>query len=184
VHLTEDETQILGEYGCSVAHCPTSNLKLGSGIAPISQMLKAQINVGLGTDGVASNNRLDMFSEMRLSALLAKGFNEDATVLPAHQSLRMATFQSAKAIGLDATIGSIEVNKLADLVAVKLGDLITEPCYDPVSHLIYVCGREQVSHTWVAGELRYENGVYANVEPNELKAIIRQWQPKVGVFKK
>lgn len=184
VHLTEDEIQILGEYGCSVAHCPTSNLKLGSGIAPINQMLKAQINIGLGTDGVASNNRLDMFSEMRLSALLAKGINEDATILPAHQSLRMATHQAAKAIGLDVNIGSIEVNKFADLVAVKLGDVVTEPCYDPVSHLIYVCGREQVSHTWVAGELRYENGVYANVEPNELKAIIRQWQPKVGVFKK
>jgi 5-methylthioadenosine/S-adenosylhomocysteine deaminase len=184
VHLDESEIDLLTEYGCHIAHCPTSNLKLGSGIAPINKILKAQINIGLGTDGVASNNRLDMFSEMRLAALLAKGVNEDATLLSAKQVLRMATINGAKALGLDTNIGSIEINKYADMMAVRLCDMSTEPCYDPISHLVYACGREQVSHTWVAGELRYANGVYANIEPNELKAIIRRWQPKVGIYKK
>lgn len=184
VHLDEREIELLTEYGCHIAHCPTSNLKLGSGIAPINKILDAQINLGLGTDGVASNNRLDMFSEMRLAALLAKGVNEDATLLTAEQALRMATINGAKALGLEEKIGSIEVDKYADMIAVSLSDITTEPCYDPISHLVYACGREQVSHTWVAGELRYANGVYANIEPNELNAIIRQWQPKVERYKK
>lgn len=183
VHLLNSEIEMLAEYGCHVAHCPTSNLKLASGIAPIAQLLAKGINVGLGTDGAASNNRLDIFAEMRLSALLAKGVSEDATVIPARQALEMATINAAKALGLDHKIGSIEVGKLADLAAVKLSDLATTPCYDPISHLVYTCGREHVTHTWVAGELRYSNGVYANIEPIELKEIINTWQPKLRQHK-
>ncbi|HYN53998.1 MAG TPA: TRZ/ATZ family hydrolase, partial [Methylotenera sp.] len=154
VHLQANEIDLLAEYGCHVAHCPSSNLKLASGIAPIAQLLAKGVNVGLGTDGVASNNRLDIFTEMRLSALLAKGMSEDATVIPAHQALEMATINAAKAMGLDDKIGTIEVGKLADLAAVRLSDLATAPYYDPISHLVYSCGREHVTHTWVAGELR------------------------------
>ncbi len=179
VHLQAHEIEKLAEYGCHVAHCPSSNLKLGSGIAPITQMLKASINIGLGTDGVASNNRLDLFAEMRLSALLAKGASEDATSLSAPQALAMATINAAKAMGMDTKIGSIEVGKYADLTAVKLSDFNNQPCYDPISHLVYACGREHVTHTWVAGELRYNDGVYSNIEPTELKEIISIWQPKV-----
>lgn len=179
VHLQPNEIDLLAEYGCHVAHCPSSNLKLASGIAPVAQLLARGVNVGLGTDGVASNNRLDIFTEMRLAALLAKGVSEDATVIPAHQALEMATINAAKAMGLDHKIGSIEVGKLADLAAVKLSNLTTAPYYDPISHLIYSCGREHVTHTWVAGELRYSNGVYANIEPMELKDIINTWQPKL-----
>ncbi len=179
VHLLNNEIDLLAEYGCHVAHCPSSNLKLASGIAPIAQLLARGVNVGLGTDGVASNNRLDIFTEMRLCALLAKGVSEDATVVPAHQALEMATINAAKAMGLDHKIGSIEVAKLADLAAVKLSELATGPYYDPISHLVYSCGREHVTHTWVAGELRYSNGVYANIEPIELKDIINTWQPKL-----
>ena len=141
------------------------------------------VNVGLGTDGAASNNRLDIFAEMRLSALLAKGISGDATAVPAHQALEMATINAAKAMSLDDKIGSIEIGKIADLTAVKLGDLNISPCYDPISHLVYVCGREHVTHTWVAGELRYSNGMYANIEPNELKEIISTWQPKLKQHK-
>ncbi|MDP1658036.1 MAG: TRZ/ATZ family hydrolase [Methylotenera sp.] len=183
VHLLNSEIDMLAEFGCHVAHCPSSNLKLASGIAPVAQLLAKGVNVGLGTDGAASNNRLDIFAEMRLSALLAKGITEDATVIPAHQALEMATINAAKAMALDHKIGSIEVGKLADLVAVKLSDLNTNPCYDPVSHLVYTCGREHVTHTWVAGELRYSNGVYANIEPVELKDIINTWQPKLRQYK-
>ncbi|MDP2152616.1 MAG: TRZ/ATZ family hydrolase [Methylotenera sp.] len=183
VHLLPHEIDMLAEYGCHIAHCPASNLKLGSGIAPVSALLKNNVNVCIGTDGAASNNRLDMFSEMRLAALLAKGVDEDASVLPAYQALKMVTINAARAIGLDNKIGSIEIGKQADLVAVKLSDFSISPCYDPVSHLVYSCGREHVTHTWVAGELRYSNGSYANIEPVELKEIIQTWQPKLRQYK-
>lgn len=183
VHLHGNEIDLLAEYGCHVAHCPSSNLKLASGIAPVAQLLAKGVNVGLGTDGAASNNRIDIFTEMRLSALLAKGVSEDATVVPAHQALEMATINAAKSMGLDHKIGSIEIGKLADLAAVKLSELATAPYYDPISHLVYSCGREHVTHTWVAGELRYSNGVYANIEPIELKEIINTWQPKLRQHK-
>jgi 5-methylthioadenosine/S-adenosylhomocysteine deaminase len=183
VHLLPHEIDMLAEYGCHIAHCPASNLKLGSGIAPVSSLLNNNVNVCIGTDGAASNNRLDMFSEMRLAALLAKGVDEDASILPAFQALKMVTINAARAIGLDNKIGSIEIGKQADLVAVKLSDFSISPCYDPVSHLVYSCGREHVTHTWVAGELRYSNGSYANIEPVELKEIIQTWQPKLRQHK-
>ena len=183
VHLLENEIDLLAEYGCHVAHCASSNLKLASGIAPVAALLAKGVNIGLGTDSVASNNRLDMLSEMRLSALLAKGFSEDATAVPAYQALQMATINAAKAMGMDHKIGSIEVGKFADLTAVRLSDLETLPYYDPIAHLVYSCGREQVSHTWVAGELRYSNGVFTNIEPTELKEIIQTWQPKLRQYK-
>lgn len=183
VHLLSHEVEMLAEYGCHVAHCPTSNLKLASGIAPVASLLKSGVNIGLGTDGAASNNRLDIFAEMRLAALLAKGSSGDPTVLPAHQALEMATINAAKALGFEDKIGTIEVGKQADLVAVKLSSLETSPCYDPISHLVYSCGREHVTHTWVAGELRYSNGIYANIEPLELKEIIQTWQPKLRPYK-
>lgn len=182
VHLQHHEIDLLAEYGCHIAHCPSSNLKLASGIAPVAQLLAQGVNVGLGTDGAASNNRLDMFAEMRLSALLAKGVSENATVIPAHQALAMATINAAKAMGLEDKIGSIEIGKLADLAAVKLSDVAINPCYDAISHLVYTCGREHVTHTWVAGELRYHNGHYANIEPLELQEIIKVWQPKLKQY--
>lgn len=183
VHLLPSEIDMLSGHGCHIAHCPSSNLKLGSGIAPISSMLKNNVNVGIGTDGAASNNRLDMFTEIRLAALLAKGASEDPTTVPAHQALEMATINAAKALGLDDKIGSIEIGKKADVVSIKLSDITISPCYDPISHLVYTCGREHVTHTWVAGELRYSNGLYANIEPMELKEIIQKWQPKLKLHK-
>ena len=183
VHLLPSEIDMLSQHGSHIAHCPSSNLKLGSGIAPISLMLKNNVNVGIGTDGAASNNRLDMFAEMRLAALLAKGASEDPTSVPAYQALEMATINAAKALGLDDKIGTIEIGKKADVVAVKLSDISISPCYDPISHLVYTCGREHVTHTWVAGKLCYSNGLYANIEPMELKEIIQKWQPKLKQHK-
>jgi len=188
VHLTEDELQLMHEHGAHVAHCPSSNLKLASGIAPITAMLKQGINVALGTDGAASNNRLDMFSEMRLAALLAKGQCADASAVPAEQALAMATINGARALGLDDKIGSIAIGKLADLCAVKISDPETLPCFDPISHLVYAAGREHVSHVWVHGELKYQklngqDGIYANIEPAELKEITTLWQSKLTQFK-
>lgn len=188
VHLEQEEMEMLAEFGCHVAHCPASNLKLGSGIARIADLLQQGVNIGIGTDGSASNNRLDMFAEMRLTALLAKGASGDAAVLPAKKALEMATIDAARALGMDDKIGTVEVGKLADLTAVKLSDPETLPCFDPISHLVYVAGRQHVTHTWVAGELRYQklngqDGVYANIEPSELKEITTLWQSRLAQFK-
>jgi 5-methylthioadenosine/S-adenosylhomocysteine deaminase len=137
VHLDAHEIELLAEHGCSLAHCPSSNLKLASGIAPISELVAKGINIGLGTDGAASNNRLDLFQEMRLAALLAKEQSGRADALNAHQVLHMATLAGARALGLEAQIGSITPGKAADLCAVALDDLVLAPCYEPVSHLTY-----------------------------------------------
>ena len=188
VHLNQAEIKLLTEHGCSIAHCPSSNLKLASGIAPITEYAKNGINIGLGTDGAASNNRLDMFTEMRLAALLAKGQSGDATAISAHQALEMATINGAKALGMDDKIGSIEIGKLADLTAVRMNDLTMQPCFDPISHLVYVAGREQVSHVWVNGDLKYHKpngneGVFSNIEPQQLRDILNKWQNKLSEFK-
>jgi 5-methylthioadenosine/S-adenosylhomocysteine deaminase len=183
VHLLDREIDLLAAHGSHVAHCPTSNLKLGSGIAPIKKLLARGINIGLGTDSVASNNRLDMFNEMRLCALLAKGLSEDATVVPAYQALEMATINAAKALGLEESIGSIAVGKLADLAAVKLSDFHSLPYYDPVAHLVYSASRDQVTHTWVAGELQYSLGAFTNIALPELEDIIHLWQAKLRPYK-
>ena len=185
VQINDKDLDLLRLHGSHVAHCPSSNAKLASGIAPINKLLNSGINVGLGTDGAASNNRQDMFAEMRLAALLSKAVTEDAISITAAQALEMATINGAKALGLDHQIGSIEIGKLADLTAVRIADVETLPCFDPLSHLIYVCGREHVSHVWVAGDLRFERsnqqaGLYANIELNELKEIVLLWQSKLN----
>ena len=188
VQMIDEDIDLMKAHGAHIAHCPSSNAKLASGIAPISQLVKAGVNVGLGTDGAASNNRQDMFAEMRTAALLAKAVSEDATSIPAYQALEMATINGARALGLEHQIGSIEVGKFADLTAVRIADVETLPCYDPLSHLIYACGREHVSHVWVAGDLRFERsiqqvGLYANIEPSELKEIALLWQSKLNQHK-
>jgi 5-methylthioadenosine/S-adenosylhomocysteine deaminase len=176
VHLDDDDLQLLAATGCSVAHCPTSNLKLASGFAPVAKMRQLGINVGLGTDGAASNNRLDLFGEMRLASLLAKGLSGDASALPAGEILRMATLNAANALGLGQQIGSITPGKLADLCAVSLESLESRPCFDPLSHLVNVAGRESVTHVWVAGKCCVDNKTLLNGKQNDLEAVIALWQ--------
>ncbi|HZM34286.1 MAG TPA: TRZ/ATZ family hydrolase [Burkholderiales bacterium] len=156
VHLEPAEIDLLARHGASVAHCPSSNLKLASGFAKIDSMLKGGVNVAIGTDGAASNNRLDMFQEMRTAALLAKAVAHDAEALPAHRALHAATLGGAHALGIDAGVGSIVPGKWADLSAVDMRAPELQPCYDPVSHLVYAAGREHVTHVWVAGRLLLE----------------------------
>ena len=152
VYLSEYEIALFAERGVTIAHCPTSNLKLASGIVPIARYLDAGISIGIGTDGSASNNRLDMPGEMRLAALLAKGESGRADAFGAHAVLHAATLAGARAFGLDARIGSIVAGKEADLVAFDLGALDYQPIFDVASHLIFVAGREAVSDVWVCGE--------------------------------
>jgi 5-methylthioadenosine/S-adenosylhomocysteine deaminase len=135
--------------------------------------------VGLGTDGAASNNRLDIFTEMRLAALLAKGRSGDPTALPAHTALEMATVRAARALGIDDRVGTLAPGKCADMTAVDLGALELQPCYDPLSHLVYAAGREHVTHVWVDGELRVENGRLTRLDTGELAAKATYWRDKI-----
>jgi len=181
VHLNDVEIALLAAQGCSVAHCPASNLKLASGFARLGDMLSAGINVGIGTDGAASNNRLDIIGELRLAALVSKAQSGDAKTLPAHAALRMATLNNAKALGLDHEIGTIEPGKCADLTAVNLADALElTPCYDPVSHLVYAAGREHVSHVWVHGEEVVTDGQLTNVNHQQIAAKAQSWQRKIA----
>ena len=181
VHLSDGELELIAATGSHIAHCPTSNLKLASGFAPLAQMHRRGINVGLGTDGAASNNRLDLFGEMRLASLLAKGMTGDAAALPARDILRMATLNGALALGLGNEIGSITAGKAADLCAVNLGSLENSPCFDPISHLVHVAGRESVTHVWVAGKCCVENKILANDLANNLDSVIALWQNNLEV---
>ncbi|MGH8712605.1 MAG: amidohydrolase family protein, partial [Casimicrobiaceae bacterium] len=178
-HLDRLDMALLAAQGCHVVHCPTSNLKLGSGIAPLVELARRGINVAVGSDGAASNNRLDVFAEVRLAALLAKGTSGDAAVIPAADALQMATLNGARALGLDQDIGSIEPGKLADLIAVDLGAIEHAPCYDPVSHLINVTGRDQVTDAWVAGERVVAGRRLTRLDPGELAARTRFWQDRL-----
>jgi 5-methylthioadenosine/S-adenosylhomocysteine deaminase len=179
VHLSPAEIALLAEQGCHVAHCPSSNMKLASGIAPVARMLESGVNVGLGTDSAASNNRLDLFEETRLAALLAKVASGSADTLGAHEALRMATLNSARALGLSEQLGSVEPGKAADLTAVDLASLELSPCYDPASHLVYVASRSDVSHVWVAGELLLVEGELTTLDETELSSTAEAWHERL-----
>jgi 5-methylthioadenosine/S-adenosylhomocysteine deaminase len=176
VHLEEREIALLARHGASVAHCPSSNLKLASGFAPVARLAAAGVNLCLGTDGAASNNRLDMFEEMRLGALLAKAVARDAQALPAHAALHAATLGGARALGLEARIGSIVAGKAADLAAVRLDAPELQPCYDPVSQLVYAVGREHVSDVWVAGRQLIQGKNPLNPALEGLDTRSKLWQ--------
>ena len=180
IHVTADEIELMARLGCTVAHCPSSNLKLASGFAPAATMLGAGMNVGLGTDGAASNNRLRMFEEMRLAALLAKGQTGRADVLPAWQALQMATLNGARALGLNPVIGSLLPGKAADITAVDFSSLELAPCYDPVSHLVYAAGREHVSHVWVNGKMLLDRGELTTLDEEELLRRAGFWREQIA----
>jgi len=183
VHLSDAEIQLLANRGASVAHCPHSNLKLASGIAPVAKLLDAGITVGIGTDGSASNNRLDLLGEARTAALLAKGASGRAQAWPAPAVLRALTLDSAKALGLDRRIGSIEPGKQADLVAFDFTASELQPVYDPLSQLIYAAGREHVAEVWIDGQhvvkMRQLGSSEAVRATREVVARIPVWQNRV-----
>ena len=178
VHLNSHEIELFARRGVHVAHCPASNLKLASGIAPIKALLDAGVNVGIGTDGAASNNRLDMLAETCLATLLQKGVSGDAAALPVHRALEMATLNAATALGWENEIGSIVAGKAADLTAIDLSSIETQPVYDPVSHLFHAASREHVSHVWVGGELLLDNRALTRLDADELKAKAAMWQQR------
>ncbi len=182
VHMTQlnqDEIKELAKLGVSVAHCPESNLKLASGFCPVGELIKAGVNVCIGTDSVASNNDLDMFGEMRTAALLAKGVANDSTCLDAHTTLKMATLNGAKALGLDETIGSLKKGKQADIVAINLNQLETLPLYEPVSQIIYSANRQQVTDVWISGKQLLKNRELTTMEYSKLMEKAKKWEGKI-----
>jgi 5-methylthioadenosine/S-adenosylhomocysteine deaminase len=170
VHLTEEEIEILFQTETHIAHCPSSNMKLGSGIAPIAKLLEKGVSVSLGADGAACNNRLDMFTEMRTAALLQKALH-GPEVLPATRALRMATIDGARALGLDHEIGSLEVGKKADLVVIGLKALHTAPrTADIISSIVYSSETADVRDVLVDGNVLLKDGKLTTL--NETEVIV------------
>lgn len=175
IKMMQNEIELISRQNCHIAHCPSSNLKLASGFAPVTEFLNQGINVGLGTDGAASNNRLDLFEEMRLSALIAKAECGKADALPAYQALEMATLNGARALGLDHLTGSLVVGKAADITAIDFSSLNLSPCFDPISHLVYSAGREHVSDVWVNGNRLLSDRQLLTLDQVELKNRAAFW---------
>jgi 5-methylthioadenosine/S-adenosylhomocysteine deaminase len=178
--LTDAEIASCAESGVSVVHCAESNLKLASGFCPVEKLRRAGVNLALGTDGCASNNDLDMFGEMRTAALLAKAVANDASALDAASALRAATLNGAKALGWNERIGSIEPGKQADLAAVRLDAIETQPMYNVISQLAYAAGRHQVSDVWIAGARKLRDGLLIDLDPTDLREKARRWRDRLA----
>jgi 5-methylthioadenosine/S-adenosylhomocysteine deaminase len=179
IHIEDAEVARLAQCGASVVHCPESNLKLANGFCPAHRLLQAGVNVALGTDGAASNNDLDLLGEMRTAALLAKAVAGDAAALPAAVALEMATLSGARALGLEDEIGSLIPGKSADVVAIDLGGLESQPVHDPLSHVIYATGRHQVTNVWIAGRPVVKNRNLLTLDADALIANAEQWRQRM-----
>jgi len=177
--LTDDEIARLAKVGAHVVHCPESNLKLASGFCPVHKLIQAGVNVALGTDGAASNNDLDMLDEMRMAALLGKAVSGDATAVPAHVALRMATLNGARALGLDTITGSLKPGKAADMIAIDLSALSSQPVYDPVSQIVYAASREAISDVWVAGRRLVADRDLTTLDRSAILARSAYWRDKI-----
>ncbi|GAB3266652.1 TRZ/ATZ family hydrolase [Chitinimonas naiadis] len=180
VHATDAEIAMLARHGVHIAHNPASNLKLASGFARIHAMQQAGVNVGIGTDGAASNNRLDLLGDTRLAALLAKAESRDATALNAAAALEMSTLSGARALGMADRIGSLVAGKQADIIAVDLSALETLPTFDPLSTLVYAAQREQISHVWIAGRCLLAQRELTGLKRDQIQAKTRWWQSRIG----
>jgi 5-methylthioadenosine/S-adenosylhomocysteine deaminase len=178
--LTDDEINLFAKSGAHLIHCPESNLKLASGFCPVARCLSVGVNVALGTDGAASNNDLDMFGEMRTAALLAKAVAGNASAVPAMTALRMATINGARALGWEHEIGSLQVVKSADVIAVDLAHLETQPLYCPVSACVYSASRQQVTDVWVAGKRLLAQRNLTTINSAELTARVAEWQQRLS----
>jgi 5-methylthioadenosine/S-adenosylhomocysteine deaminase len=180
VHVTPDEIRSLATAGASVAHCPASNLKLACGLAPAAALVDAGVAVGIGTDGAASNNLLDVLAEIRLAAMLAKVSAGDGGAIPAYQALRMATLDAARALRRDHEIGSIEPGKWADLTCIDMQRFNTQPLYDPVSQLVYATRADQVSDVWVAGRHLLDRGELTTINRDRLFRRSNEWRRRIA----
>ena len=177
--ITEDDIALVRDHNCHIMHCPQSNLKLANGFCPVVKFIENEVNVALGTDSAASNNTLDLFSEIKSASLLAKAVSGDAASLDAHAALRMATINGAKALAWDNEIGSLELGKQADIIAVKIDSISQQPLYNPASQLVYTNSGSQVSHSWVAGKMLLENRKLCTINERSLIQTTEQWRKKI-----
>lgn len=177
--LTEDEILMIKDNGVHILHCPESNLKLASGFCPVDQLARAGVNICLGTDGAASNNDLDILSEMRTAALLAKAVAGDAAAIPAEQALRMATINGARALGIENETGSLEPGKAADITAIQLTGIESQPLYHPISQLVYATGRNQVTDVWVNGQHLLNQRHLTTLDEHEILEKTSNWREKI-----
>lgn len=178
--LTNDEIALCVEQGIHIAHCPESNHKLASGHCRVDDLLKAGANVCLGTDSAASNNDLDMLGEMRMAAFASKNTLGDANSLPAWQALEMATLNGAKALNMQNELGSLTVGKSADMVAIDLNHVSTQPVYDPISQIVYSASREQVTDVWVQGKQVVENKLLTTLDLDKILYKAQSWGNKIA----
>lgn len=182
VHMTQidaEDIKILQQTKAHIVHCPCSNLKLASGITPVKQLLDAGINVAIGTDGAASNNDLDMFNELHFAAMLAKVAAKDPTAFNAAEALRTATLGGARALGLEQEVGSLEAGKAADIIAVDLSAINTQPVYNPISQLVYAVNSSQVTDVWVAGKRLLKEKQFTAMDEIEILKKAREWRNKI-----
>jgi 5-methylthioadenosine/S-adenosylhomocysteine deaminase len=179
IWLSPGDRKLLLDAGAGIAHCPQSNMKLSSGAAPVREMLAEGQRLGLGTDGAASNNDLDMFEEMLSAALLAKHASGDPTSAPAPAVLEMATLGGARAVGMEDQIGSLEAGKRADLVVVGVGEPRLHPLFDPVSHLVYAVKGADVRHVIVEGRVVVEAGQVLTLAAQEVVQEADRWRARI-----
>ncbi len=182
VHMTDlgdQDIALLAGAGAHVVHCPQSNMKLASGVCPVSKLMDKGINVALGTDSAASNNNLNLFIEMQAAALLAKVSSMDATRLAASDALAMATINGARAMGIADQLGSLETGKLADVIAVDLSGPELQPVYNPLSQLVYACNGSQVSHSWVAGRAVMQNRELTTIDIDAVRERSENWRNRI-----
>lgn len=180
--LTDEEIQLIAERKVHVVHCPESNMKLASGFAPVQRLLEAGVNVALGTDGAASNNDLDMLGELRTAGFIAKGYSGDPTALPAETLIRMATLHGAKALGLGNQIGSLEIGKQADMIAINLDHYSHFPVFNPISHVAYAINSRQVEASWVAGQQLLKNGELTQLNIQDCQTKAGDWVEKIAAL--
>lgn len=183
VHVTEadaDDVATLAARTATVVHCPSSNLKLASGFCPVARLAAAGVNVALGTDGAASNNRLDLLGEMRAAALLAKAVAGDASAVPAEAALAMATINGARALGIAEETGSLVAGKIADMVCLDLAQPATQPVHHVISQLVYSAGREQVTDVWVAGRALVADRAALFLDPADVLDRAGAWRARLA----
>lgn len=180
VHSSAEDIASVAAAGASIVHCPGSNLKLAAGLAPVADMVAAGVNVALGTDSAASNNSLNVLAEAKLGALLAKGVSGDATAVPAATALAMATINGARAFGLEAITGSLEVGKKADVTVMKIANVVgCEPVFSPLSAVVYAACRKDVSDVWVNGRRLVAEGVVTALDVPSVVAKAEGWRARI-----
>ena len=180
VHLNESDLRLIESNQINIISCPSSNLKLASGIPPVNSMIKRGKLVTLGTDGSASNNKLSVLDDLKLFSLLQRNDGKEHEFLKSQDLMDMVTINAAESLDLDDEIGSIELGKKADLVAFDLSNIFTQPVYDPLSSLIYSGSRDNVQHVWVDGELKFKNKQLVNIADAEsVIEKVKLWKNKI-----